>query len=163
MVLRRLMRRRDLLLPLLACACLVAVAIGTGNAVMAVVFSVTAIVGALLAARSPGQKVTSWRRSLSLATQDLLRLEKIDPSRPLLGMVGSGKYKDHYINVVLGSEPESWSYIVASRLWPRRVITSGYDLNETDIKGLSEQWRITYLPQGGYSDHVWLRNFGSLV
>lgn len=155
--------RRDLLLPLLVCACLVAVAVGTGNVGMAVVFSVVAMGGALLAARRPGQVVTSWRHSFSMVKQDFLRLEEIDPSRPLLGMVGSGKYKDHYINLVLGSRPETWSYVVASRLWPRRAVTSGYDLDEMGIRGLSEQWRISYLPQGGYSDRVWLRNFGSLA
>jgi hypothetical protein len=119
-----------------------------------------AVVGSIVQLRrGPSRVVTpSWEIALKTSRPHAPRLERVDPSRPLIAIAVGGERRGIYVSVIPAIRSSDWIYQAGPQAW-ERTPADGDEPIGADDRGKAE---LRFLPQGDLADEIWRRDFDSV-
>lgn len=154
------MSRSGLSLAWLFSVGIIAVLVFTRNYWLAAAVIPVVVVGSIRLWRrsSEANNKVTWNHALHISRTTLPRRDSIDPNRPLIAMIVTGRWAGRYALVSPGEHDRDWVFYrgpAGTEATPRDSELA----HSEDSVGMEA---LRFLPQGQLSDEIWRRNFDSL-
>ena len=158
--------QRGLLWPWLGSLAAMVVLFLTKNYWLTVVVACVVVAGTIVQLRKTPivDRPFSWDAAVDISRPRPPRIEQVDREHPLVALVVKGDKRGVYVNVIPAGRIADWIYQIGPTAWGPSPGDSGEAGEVIDDDAAREDWTraLRYLPQGGFADEIWRRNFDSL-